>query len=65
MKLVHFQTKRYIWYIFNLKTLEGIHKKNVIVLETSLLKNCGKGSSLSEKSRDLLPANKHKWTLFI
>ena len=33
----------------NLTTLEGIHKKNIRPLETSLLKNCGKLSSLSPK----------------
>ena len=35
---------------FKLKTLEGIHKKNVTLLETSLLTNCGETSSLSRKN---------------
>ena len=48
-------------YIFktrthNLKALASIHKKNVKLLETSLLYNCGKLSSLSPKNwRDFTP----------
>ena len=34
----------------NLETFEGIHKKNGTLLETSLLKNYGKLSSLSLKN---------------
>ena len=42
-------------YIFktrthNLGTLASIHKKNATLLETSLLKNCGKLSILSPKN---------------
>ena len=40
----------------NLETLASIHKKNATLLETSLLKNCGKPSSLSHKNwRDFIP----------
>ena len=42
---IHFQNKR----DHNLKTLGGIHNKNATLLETLLLKNCGKPSSLSPK----------------
>ena len=31
---------------YNLETLGGIHKKNSKLLDTSLLNNCGKVSSL-------------------
>ena len=41
-KSIHFENKR----AHNLETLEGIHKKNAKPLETSLLKNYGKVSSL-------------------
>ena len=34
----------------NLETLGGIHKKNVTLLESSLMKNCVKLSSLSLKN---------------
>ena len=34
----------------NPETLRGTHKKNGTLLETSLLKNCGKLSSLSRKN---------------
>ena len=44
-KSIHFQNKR----TQNLETLGGIYKKYVTLLETSLLKNCGKLSSLSPK----------------
>ena len=41
-------------YIFktkgNLETLGGIHKKNATLLETSLVENYGKLSSLSPKN---------------
>ena len=47
-KSIHFQNKR----THNLETVGGIHKKNATLLETSLLKNCGKLSSLSPKSGD-------------
>ena len=42
---IHFQNKK----AHNLETLEGIHKKNATLLETSLLKNCRKISSLPSK----------------
>ena len=45
-KSIHFQNKR----AHNLETLGGIHKKNATLLETSLLKNYGKLSSLSPKN---------------
>ena len=45
-KSIHFQSKR----AHNLEVLGGIHKKNATLLETSLLKNCGKLSSLSPKT---------------
>ena len=45
-KSIHFQNKR----THNLETIEGIHKKNATLLETSLLKNYGKLSSLSPKN---------------
>ena len=44
--IIHIQSKR----AHNLETLGGIHKKNATLLETSLLKNCGKLSSLSPKN---------------
>ena len=34
----------------NLETLGGIHRKNVTLLETSLLKNCRKRFSLLPKN---------------
>ena len=43
---MHFQNKR----AHNLETLGGIHKKNASLLENSLLKNYGKGSSQSPKN---------------
>ena len=45
-KSIHLQNKR----THNLENLEGIHKKNATLLETSLLKNYGKLSSLSPKN---------------
>ena len=45
-KSIHFPNKR----AHNLENLGGIHKKNTILLETSLLKNSGKLSSLSTKN---------------
>ena len=45
-KSIHFQNKR----AHKLETLGGIHKKNATLLETSLLKNYGKLSSLSCKN---------------
>ena len=45
-KSIHFQSKR----AHNLEALGGIHKKNATLLETSLLTNCGKLSSLSPKT---------------
>ena len=41
-KSIDIQNKR----AHNLETLKGIHKKNATLLETSLLKNYGKLSSL-------------------
>ena len=35
---IHFQNEK----LHNLETLRDIHEKNDILLETSLLKNCGK-----------------------
>ena len=37
-----FYIEHFWWLLLNLETLEGIHKKNVTLLETSLLKNYGK-----------------------
>ena len=45
-KSILFQNKR----AHNLETFGGIHKKNVTLLENSLLNNCGKLSSLSPKN---------------
>ena len=45
-KSIHFQNEG----AHNLETLGGIHKKNVTLLETLLLKNYGKLSSLSPKN---------------
>ena len=45
-KTIHFQNKR----AHNLETLGSTHKKNPTLLETWLLKNYGKLSSLSPKS---------------
>ena len=42
---MHFQNKR----THNLATLGGIHKKNAVLLETSLLNNFGKLSSFLPK----------------
>ena len=44
-KPIHFQNKT----THNVETLGGIHKKNAALLEISLLKNCGKLSSLTLK----------------
>ena len=41
-KSIYFQNKM----AHNLETLGGIHKKNSKLLDTSLLNNCGKVSSL-------------------
>ena len=49
-KSIHFQNKR----AHNLETLRGIHKKNATLLETSLLKNYGKRSSLPPKNLESL-----------
>ena len=45
-KSVHFQNKR----AHNLETLAGIHKQNDTLLETSILRNYGKISSLPPKN---------------
>ena len=45
-KSIHFQNKM----AHNIETLGNFHKKNVTLLETSLLKNYGKLSSLSPKN---------------
>ena len=45
-KSIHFQIKR----AHNIETLAGIHKKNATLLETSLLKNCGKLFTLLHKN---------------
>ena len=48
--LIHFQNKR----ANNLENLGGIHKKYATLLETSLLKNYGKASSLSPENCESL-----------
>ena len=45
-KSINFQNKT----AHNLETFGGIHKENATMLETSLLKNCGKLSSFSPKN---------------
>ena len=45
-KSIYFQNKR----AYNLEILGGIYKKNTTLSGTSLLKNCGKISSLSSKN---------------
>ena len=45
-KLIHFQNKR----DHNLETLGGVYKKNATLLETPLLKNCGKHFRLLPKN---------------
>ena len=45
-KSIHFENKM----IQKLETFGGIHKKNDTLLETSLLKDCGKRSYLSPKN---------------